>query len=102
MPNTVTILGLSGLAASVGSYFLRQRHKQRGGPELLLEPGWLPHDGSGCPVPLQSKPGVMFRSRWSSEMGLRPAESWDHCWEWTTPGALDIIAYQPEPAPAPA
>ncbi|MGC1270374.1 MAG: hypothetical protein WA842_07255 [Croceibacterium sp.] len=48
-------------------------------------------------MPPLSRPGVKFRSGWTSDVGLRPAESWDDCWTWTKPGALDIVAFEPEP-----
>lgn len=97
MPTTITVLGVSGLAASVGSYLLRGQRKRRGDQMPKWGPDWLAHDGTGCPLPPNSRPGVLFRSGWSSDVGLRPAGSWDHCWEWTTPGTLDIVAYKPEP-----
>ena len=27
----------------------------------MSDDGWIVHDGKGCPVPLDSKPGVRFR-----------------------------------------
>jgi len=68
-------------------------------PEQIAD-GWLPHDGSECPVPLDTRPGVKFRNlqmrlpfRWS-------AKTWSDCWQWQTePRDIDIIAYKPEPRP---
>lgn len=97
MPTVVTILGLSGLVAAVGAYILRGRGRRQVRQEQPLAAGWVIHAGDGCPVPPLSRPGVKFRSGWTSDVGLRPAESWDDCWTWTKPGALDIVAFEPEP-----
>lgn len=63
--------------------------------------GWIAHDGGPCPVPLDSRPGVMGFARNSDKpywykAGLIPAceHDWRHCGR-----ATDIIAYKPEPTP---
>ena len=67
-----------------------------------LPEGWIAHLGGPCPVPLNSRPGVMFRDgmkidnpeetptagEWIFEGGK---SLWDHL-----PGRADIIAYCPE------
>ena len=40
--------------------------KQIAGPtEAMLADGWIKHDGGPCPVPLDSRPGVMLHNGWS-------------------------------------
>lgn len=62
--------------------------------------GWIKHNGIRCPVPLDSRPGVMGFARNSSkpywyEPGLIAASEHD----WRHRGkATDIIAYKPEQA----
>jgi hypothetical protein len=58
--------------------------------------GWLPHTGGPCPVPLDSRPGVMFRD---GEIAGRDFAAWH--WDWkhsaNQDAPDDIIAYLPEP-----
>lgn len=64
-----------------------------------IEAGWVEHDGGPCPVPLDSKPGVIFRGeRWPFEpsgSGRVMARNW----HWGLHGHLANIAYRPEPRP---
>lgn len=70
--------------------------------------GWKPHAAGPCPVPLDSKPGVMFAGGEIVEPGVRQAQFWKGirtCW-WrhiTAHPASNIIAYLPEePTASPA
>ncbi len=65
----------------------------------MIAAGWLPHDGGPCPVPLDSRPGVMFRD---GEI-VPPGEFTAGPWRWDRPlksvarrESRDIIAYRPE------
>jgi hypothetical protein len=69
-----------------------------------LPPGFIPHDGSGCPVPLDSRPGVMFRDGITIDTPVFvSAENWifpidkQNFWIWEASGPADIIAYKPDP-----
>ena len=61
--------------------------------------GWIEHDGGPCPVPLDSRPWIMFRDGEVIADGGDDADYW--VWEWGLFGqkfaALHIIAYRPEP-----
>jgi len=65
-----------------------------------LPEGWRKHDGTGCPVDLDSKPAVMFRRGTCMQAGLYVARRWsahgeDRTW-WSWSGdAWDIVAYKP-------
>lgn len=57
--------------------------------------GWIEHDGGPCPVPLDSKPGVIIRGfDRNHDISGDPADYylWPHC--RATPSA-NIIAYRP-------
>jgi hypothetical protein len=69
-----------------------------------LPKGFIAHDGGPCPVPLDSKPGVMFRDGkdGSGGSGCFPSASeWMYLncnlWRWVQHGPADIIAYRPDP-----
>lgn len=68
-------------------------------PEQIAA-GWLPHDGGECPVPLDSKPGVMFRDGEIIEPGNETARTWVYRGDWwkryREGRCNDIIAYLPE------
>ncbi len=65
--------------------------------EELRAQGWIEHSGGPCPVPLDSKPGVMFRDGEVADVGDM-ASAW--VWEANSFGPafadLHIIAYKPE------
>ena len=65
--------------------------------EQMKADGWIEHDGSGCPVPLESKPAVMFRDGEIADADDR-ADAW--VWEANSFAPafdhLHIIAYRPE------
>jgi hypothetical protein len=67
-----------------------------------LPPGFIAHDGSGCPVPLNSRPGVMFRDGFISKPQVIKAHSWirirQNFWQfYDLESSDDIIAYCPDP-----
>lgn len=71
--------------------------------EERIAAGWLSHDGGPCPVPLGSRPGVMFRDGEVWQPGVCSAgfwamapDSWQH---EDSDHSYDIIAYRPEPQP---
>ena len=69
-----------------------------------LPDGWIRHAGGPCPVPLDSKPGIVSADRVSVSPGISPARKWtlgihDNWWTWDCPPADRIIAYRPEPKP---
>ena len=63
--------------------------------------GYIPHDGGPCPVPLDSKPGVVFADGCVLDAGENNALVWsDYGSDWwrheaTIPG-YNIIAYLPD------
>lgn len=62
--------------------------------------GWIEHDGGPCPVPMDSKPGVMFGDGYQEPSGLRTAGYrlvgyWTHHFQ----PREHIIAYRPEGTP---
>lgn len=64
--------------------------------ELRAE-GWIEHDGGPCPVPLDSRPGVMFgdghiEAPGGHTAGHRLVGYWTHHF----PPREHIIAYKPE------
>ena len=68
--------------------------------EVLLEDHMTRHDGGPCPIDLEAKPGVVFRSGTRTRGGAYPADHWiafaeRSCWEWQgyPPGRFDILAY---------
>lgn len=64
-----------------------------------LPEGYLPHDGGPCPVPLDSRPGVMFADGVCTGMGYMRAINWDRWWTGDAHNPGDnIIAYKPDPA----
>ena len=70
---------------------------------IAIPPGFIEHDGSGCPVPPDSKPGVLLRIGTRCLAGKRWADEWSameggDCWTWKgkRPQPLDIVAYEPE------
>jgi len=75
-------------------------------PDQIAD-GWLPHDGGTCPVPLDSRPAVMFRDGFdASDNGeWLMASQWvfggngQNLWMWQRHGPADIIAYKEEPKP---
>lgn len=66
-------------------------------PEQIAD-GWIAHDGGDCPVPLDSRPAVLFRD--GEIINGRKAENW--VWEHKAfPIRLThvhIIAYRPKPS----
>lgn len=64
--------------------------------------GWKVHDGSGCPVPLDSRPAIMFRDgciRSGFQAGFLATTSQDW-WKHEGPRPeCNIIAYREEPKP---
>lgn len=58
--------------------------------------GYIRHDGTDCPVPLTSKPGVILRRGDRFEQGEVTAGSWD--WDHLGDGS-DVLAYKPEATP---
>ena len=70
-------------------------------PEQIAD-GYLPHPGGPCPVPLDSKPGVIFAHGGVLYAGKHSARFWaggDFDW-WqheSNDPAYHIIAYKPEP-----
>ena len=68
----------------------------------MTDDGWIVHQGKGCPVPLDSKPGVRFRSHEESKPGVFSASEWvfyresQNLWVFDRHGPADIIAYKPE------
>ena len=70
-------------------------------PEQIAD-GYLPHPGGPCPVPLDSKPGVIFGNGCVIEPGLDRAVFWtidpDDWWQHESKNPkYHIIAYKPEP-----
>jgi hypothetical protein len=63
--------------------------------------GYIPHDGTGCPVPLDSRPGVIFRDGSFWRTGRGKAGDWigsDDWWHGESPNPNNnIIAYKPDP-----
>jgi hypothetical protein len=73
-----------------------------------LPKGFIAHDGGPCPVPLDSKPGVMFRDGKDGSGGsgcFASASDWMYLncnlWRWVRHGPADIIAYRPIPITTP-
>lgn len=73
--------------------------------EAMKAEGWIEWTGGPCPVPLDSKPGVMFDTGLDYPPGWKPAGMWISeeygfdCWAWETSGNAPprrIIAYKPE------
>lgn len=68
--------------------------------EFLALPGAVEHDGGPSPVPLDSKPSVMFGDGKTCR-GI-PARNWifpahkKNFWIWSNAGPASIIAYIPE------
>lgn len=71
-------------------------------PEQIAD-GWLPHDGGPCPVPLDSKPGIITECGKVSQPGWHAASVWAGPGDWWKHHSSDpmhrIIAYKPEPRP---
>lgn len=71
-----------------------------------LPPGFISHEAGECPVPPDSKPGVMFGNGRIYPLGLYPAWYWtrthdDDCDLWQHEGCRPsegIIAYLPQDA----
>lgn len=70
--------------------------------DVELDEGWIRHDGSGCPVSLESRPAILFRSGTRFALGARAADEWEafeegSCWQWRgrEPSGFDILAYWP-------
>lgn len=68
--------------------------------EAMKAEGWIEHDGGPCPVPLDSRPGVMLAS---GEFSAKPhftARMWTEMHDWWRHEAVNpqdnIIAYKPE------
>lgn len=68
--------------------------------EAMKAEGWIEHDGGPCPVPLDSRPGVMTKDGWILEPGIGIAEGWVVGIDvWQRQGkftGFHIIAYKPE------
>lgn len=64
-----------------------------------LAAGGIPHDGGPCPVPLDSKPGVLFRDGIVKDTGHVPAREWTKgdWWQWHGRRIDNIVAYLPDP-----
>jgi hypothetical protein len=64
--------------------------------EQMKADGWIEHDGGPCPVPLGSKPAIMFRDGQTYDQPTAFAAAW----HWSQLNQLssmgDIIAYKPE------
>ena len=61
-------------------------------PEQIAD-GWIEHDGGPCPVPLDSRPRILFKVGEPYGSGRVRAT----CWVWGGYGRAAIIAYRPEP-----
>lgn len=64
--------------------------------------GLMLHDGGSCPVPLDSKPGVLFKDGAAKNAGQEPASFWtkggSDWWRWQSHDpANNIVAYLPDP-----
>ena len=59
--------------------------------------GWIEHDGGPCPVPLDSKPAIVFADGSGRPGGLFTARFWFRTF-WTHEAHPNnhIIAYKPE------
>lgn len=71
-------------------------------PEQIAD-GWIAHDGGPCPVPLDSRPGVMWGDGFVTLAGMQPAWVWTKhgdSWGHNEPFDRRIIAYRPENAGA--
>ena len=72
--------------------------------EAMLADGWITHDGGPCPVPLDSRPLVMFRDGFGVDdyPDAPTAGEWlfanhkQNLWTWSRLGPADIIAYKQE------
>lgn len=70
--------------------------------DVEIPEGWIAHDGGPCPVPLRSRPQVMFRDGTIRDRpGVADTASryigvWDN-WRWLGPPHTQIIAYKPAP-----
>jgi hypothetical protein len=58
-----------------------------------LPPGWTRHHGGDCPLPPDSKPGLMFRGGGRFQPGVRRADAWGDMWRHDG-SSMDIIAYR--------
>ena len=70
-------------------------------PDTTLPEGWTAHDGSGCPLSLDSMPAVMFRSGTRILPQKFTADHWEameggSCWEWQgrPEDGFDIIGWR--------
>lgn len=71
-------------------------------PEQIAE-GWKPWAGGPCPVPLESKPAVMFADKTKEDRHNLTASFWAQADDWWQHEGDDptafIIAYKEEPKP---
>ena len=62
--------------------------------------GWIEHDGGGCPVPLDSRPGIIIRGfdrNHVCQLAGGVDEASEYQWRHNRHArAANIIAYQPE------
>lgn len=60
--------------------------------------GWIEHDGGPCPVPLNSRPRIMFVGAVHpiEPSGSSKVRATDWSWQWRRPETLAIIAYRQE------
>lgn len=68
--------------------------------DVPLEPHMTRHDGGPCPIDLEAKPALLFRSGTRTRANGYPADHWNafaerSCWEWLgyPPDRFDILAY---------
>ena len=64
-------------------------------PEQIAD-GWIEHDGGECPVPLDSRPKILWGDGWITKSDKVPAGDWDDSWRHCGPIKHHIIAYKPE------
>lgn len=71
--------------------------------EQMKAEGWIEHDGGPCPVPLDSKPGIMWSDGTNDPKPNVAASFWTRGDDWWKhEGESDdcfIIAYKPEGHP---
>lgn len=70
-------------------------------PAALIDAGWKPHDGTCCPVPVDSCPAIMTRSGDVHDFPKRPASYWslrNDWWRWEGESRTNIVFFRPEVA----